>query len=454
MRKPKNNGIRMTLAPMHKVLNTKNETYETILTFIYRTLALNEEQKELAKKINKEPFPTKDIIINKDDGTVTMGSFLQLFLYLTHPTSTSDYQKDFLRIYISFATARLLIAYLITRYFAMEDMNDKNLIYLRAKVLEIIENWVSNSPNHFDENMKEALEVFMNFLSNNIDEKLFYEKLKEIVEILRGKENKICNECSEDDSKPPIVELPKIPENQWTLLNIPPIELARQVTIVHYSIFKEIQSDELLVEILQGRKNAFDNIDKLIKHFTNFSNYVSLTILLGETPKARGKIYKNWIDVAHEFLVLNNFHGVFSVMMGLIHRSVSRMTKTIKHALRTNSVRKANYENLLHICDISDDFQNYRKFISGIKDQCIPFIGVYQKDLIYVQETYPSKIDNLINFKKCHECCKLISIIQNYQKKGYNFTVAHRIQQLLSYLPEPTDSKDLMNLSISKEKKK
>ena len=54
MRKPKNNGIRMTLAPMHKVLNTKNETYETILTFIYRTLALNEEQKELAKKINKE----------------------------------------------------------------------------------------------------------------------------------------------------------------------------------------------------------------------------------------------------------------------------------------------------------------------------------------------------------------------------------------------------------------
>lgn len=444
----------MTLTPMHKVMNVKSESYQTTLTSVYRTLALDEEQRELVSRINREEFPTDDIVFDKDNNTVSMGSFLQLFLYLTHPTSTRDYQMDFIQIYISFVTARMLIANLITRYFAVEEIGDKQLAYLRPKVLEILENWAVSSPRHFDENMIEALELFSSFIGTNIEERLFFVKLNEIIKKLRNKDCRRPSQCAAAMTPPPSPVLPQLPESQWTLQNIPPVELARQVTVLHYSIFKEILPDELLVEILQGKKNAFDNIDKLIKHFTKFSNYVSLTILLGESSKARGKIYKNWIDVAYEFLQLNNFHGVFSIMMGLMHRSVSRMSKTLKHAFRTNSERKAKAEKLNQLCDIADDFHNYRKFVSNIKVRCIPFIGVYQKDLIYVQETYPSKIGNLINFKKCHECCKLISIIQNYQKNIYNFDEVPKVQQLLSYLPEPTDSKDLMNLSMSKEKKK
>ncbi|KAH0795211.1 RasGEF domain containing protein [Histomonas meleagridis] len=353
---------------------------------------------------------------------------------------------------MSFSTPRLILAFLITRYFAYKVNNNEDNLKLRDRVIHILDIWTSITSFQFDENMIESLEMFSTFLNDEEKNINHSSQVTAIIQKIKGNikhEEKIqLPECPE-----PIINM-NLPEDEWTLQNVHPLELARQVTLLHYSIFKQIEPNELLDDIWGDKKSrASVNIDHLVEHFTMFSSYVSLSIITGETAKVRGKVFKNWIDVAKQFLDLNNFHGVFSVILGLTHRSVSRMSNTMKYAMKTNSKRKKEYEKMLNICNISNDFQNYRSIITTAKEPCIPFIGCYQKDLIYVQETFPNKVNGLINFRKCQECYKLVKTIQDFQRIGYNFMEVPKIQKLLEYLPEPTDSIDLMKLSMAKEKK-
>ena len=107
-----------------------------------------------------------------------------------------------------------------------------------------------------------------------------------------------------------------------------------------------------------------------------------------------------------------------------------------------------------NICDISNDFENYRNVFKNVAGPCVPFIGCFQKDLIYIQETYDDNIKGLINFKKCDECVKIYEKIAKYQSEKYNFTEHPTIQILITDIPIEIDMKVLMNVSIRREPKK
>ena len=441
----KPSGLTMTLKPMSTSMNLEKEDYKALLTSAYRALALNVEQIEIANKLNENEYPEMNELIVEWD-TIVAGLFIQLFLTLTNEKTTVLFRKQFLCCFMTFAQPREIMAYLITRFCQNENKNIKDI------VIRLLDIWTSMTSVQFDENMIETLIVLKNFCKKN-GMNLFDEKLECMIGKLRGT-NKVDDDGNEKSIPVPIIS-DSLPEEKWSLQNISPIELARQVTLIHCSIFKQIEPRELLDEVW-GDKNSemSKNINTLVNHFTIFSNYVSLSIIVGESPKSRARTFKNWIDVANAFYELNNFHGMFSVIMGLTHRSIIRMTTTMKYALKTNPKRKTAYNEMLNICDFNNDFQNYRAVIEKAHEPCIPFIGCYQKDLIYVQESFPNKINGLINFKKWQECYKLITIVSNYQRKGYDFLEVPKIQELLLHLPEPTDSKDLMNLSMAKEKKK
>jgi len=126
----------------------------------------------------------------------------------------------------------------------------------------------------------------------------------------------------------------------------------------------------------------------------------------------------------------------------------------MKYAKKTNKQRLKVHQRLLEISDFGQNYHNYRQFIQTPHHPRILFLGAYQKDLIYVQEQFPNKIDGLINVKKCDECIKLLEAVSGCQNEKFLYKEVKEIQNLIRNIPNPPESTELMKLSIQTEKKK
>ena len=60
-------------------------------------------------------------------------------------------------------------------------------------------------------------------------------------------------------------------------------------------------------------------------------------------------------------------------------------------------------------------YKVYRQAIHSANPPCIPYIGVYLLDLIYIEDGNPDTIDGLINFSKRHLVTK---VIQDVGRRG------------------------------------
>jgi regulator of replication initiation timing len=57
-------------------------------------------------------------------------------------------------------------------------------------------------------------------------------------------------------------------------------------------------------------------------------------------------------------------------------------------------------DNLESKLEISKNFKNYRTIMDNVTPPCIPYLGMYQKDLLFLDDGNPNMIENLINFNK------------------------------------------------------
>ncbi|OHT15169.1 RasGEF domain containing protein [Tritrichomonas foetus] len=433
---------------------------EATLVHLFNVLNLPEEVRESLKNLNNTPFPKdNEWIWNDDKSGPSSASFNQLILFLTQPDTVNiEFQKQFLMLFPSFATPSQVLAAIFQRFFA--DLTDpycnipsqKKFKNVRDRIIRILSTWMKLTSYQFTDQMLIAITDFTNYIKEDKNLTLQSQILNASVERVKGKRDNVEYTYK---SEPPAPILPNLLEDKWTILNISPIEIARQVTLHHSEIFRNIGVMELLSAIWGQRKGGgSENVDSLTKHFDLFSRYVQFSIVNGKNPSTRAKIFQWWVEVAIAFREMNNFHGVYAVICGITHRSVERMTDTMKQALKMTKKLKRQFEELKELCDFSRDYANYRPVIAAAIEPCIPFIGCFQKDLIYVQEGFPNNINGLTNFKKCAACISLIKQIERFQNERYSFIPNKKILELITSIPEPPDTVGIMKLSMAKEKKK
>ena len=229
-------------------------------------------------------------------------------------------------------------------------------------------------------------------------------------------------------------------------------------------MFLKITPMDLLFAAWGGKSGyKAQPIENMTEHFNDFSAYVSTSILHGsKDPHTRGRIIKRWIDIAYYCLHPEldpaphkhspNYHGVFAILFGLTHRSITRLAQTQKYAQRTNKTRAAHLQEMVRLTDIKGGFKNYRDIVKGATN-CIPFMGAFQKDLVYITEFYPNQIDGLINFCKCHEANNLIKFVRALQSRC-EIKPNDRIQELIKNIPHGFDTVQLMKESNQVEPNK
>jgi len=232
------------------------------------------------------------------------------------------------------------------------------------------------------------------------------------------------------------------------VLDTDPNIIASVLTEIEFKLYSQLKASEFLLQSWIKYKFRAPNVSRMINRFNDVSLWVGSCILWQPDIENRIAVFSTFITIADKLLQLNNFNSLFAILAGLQLSAIYRLQLHEK----INKKKKSKYEQLLEFMSSKGSFSNYRKALGAVP--CIPYLGLYLTDLVFVDEGNPNKINNVINWRKREQIYTIINSIQQFQHFRYEFPPT--TQNILAYLQEvPHHEKDLLyNFSLMVEPRK
>jgi hypothetical protein len=213
--------------------------------------------------------------------------------------------------------------------------------------------------------------------------------------------------------------------NGPTILDLDPLELARQLTIKQMSIFCSVMPEELLGSQWM-KKGGLEspNVKAMTALSTDLSNLVAETVLQYSEPKKRAAVIKQWIKIAHQCLELNNYDALMAIICSLNSSTITRLRRT------WDIVSPRRREMLRTMQAIVEPSQNNKVLRGRLHDHvppCLPFLGMFLTDLTFVDIGNPATKQlpghdgteqgglTVVNFDKHARTAKIIGELQRFQ---------------------------------------
>jgi len=242
------------------------------------------------------------------------------------------------------------------------------------------------------------------------------------------------------------------------ILDIQPVDLARQLTLIVFERFKLVKPYELY-STSWSKENAntmAPNVLSLIKHFNRVSDWLASEIVVCKNLKKRASLLKHFITIATTTMNYRDCETTFAIVLGLQRAPISRLSETWK-SLDNNT--KALWEKLTEFTSFQGNYRNYRTFMkkslaeSSILSgkNLIPYFGLYLKDLSSLEENSNFTVKGAVNFYKMRMVASVISEVIKTQSSIYNFTKDVKLLNFLSYEIPNYDEDTIWELSKSCE---
>ncbi|XP_054853327.1 ras-specific guanine nucleotide-releasing factor RalGPS1 isoform X2 [Eublepharis macularius] len=201
----------------------------------------------------------------------------------------------------------------------------------------------------------------------------------------------------------------------FDVLKVTPEEFASQITLMDMPVFKAIQPEELASCGWNKKEKHIlaPNIVAFTRRFNQVSFWVVREILTAQTLKIRAEILSHFVKIAKKLLELNSLHSLMSVVSALQSAPIFRLTKT--WAL-LNRKDKTTYEKLDYLMSKEDNYKRMREYIRCLKMvPCIPYLGIYLLDLIYIDSAYPASGSIMENEQRSNQMNNILRIIADLQ---------------------------------------
>ncbi|KZT73839.1 ras GEF [Daedalea quercina L-15889] len=402
----------------------------------------------IIEKINADSKPwylrpnyDQSEIMMEPDGSVRAGAPTALVERLTaHEQGDTTFNQNFLLTFKSFMTVDELFNLLVKRFYIQappnlspaefEEWTKLKQSIIRLRVLNIFKTMVT------DDGILEKSDMYIlgrmkEFASN-----------EDVVNIAAAKQLLILIERSQKGGEMPIKitavpiapPAPLYPRNsrKIKLLDIDPIEIARQLTLMEFAMYKRIRPMECLLrskESKPGKHN--DNFSQIIQLSNRIANWVAESVLDKDDSKKRASIVKHFISVAERCRTLQNYSTMTAIVSGLATPPIRRLKRTWEQVSARAMGQLRDCESTI---DTAKNFTNYRQTLARITPPCVPFIGVYLTTLTFINDGAGDKLgENMINFRKRQKAAEVIQDIKRWQSKPYNFQT---VASILSYLEE------------------
>ncbi|KAI1294233.1 Ras-specific guanine nucleotide-releasing factor RalGPS1 [Halotydeus destructor] len=222
------------------------------------------------------------------------------------------------------------------------------------------------------------------------------------------------------------------------LLKIPAKDLAAQLTRLDFPVFKAIRESELisLSWNTHDKKILSPNIYAFTRRFNQVSFWVVEEVLLyasrkmaasssrslskmastdGDT-KLRAHVISHFIKTAKRLLDdHNNLHSCYAIVSALNSLPIYRLSKTW---LIVGKKDKAIFERLSKLFSDDRNFEELRRHLERLATPCIPYLGMYLRDLIYVDIVNPVTPGSDTRAKKM---AAIIDFIKQFQSSSYDY---------------------------------
>eukprot|EP00004_Rigifila_ramosa_P001953 TRINITY_DN11970_c0_g1_i1.p1 TRINITY_DN11970_c0_g1~~TRINITY_DN11970_c0_g1_i1.p1 ORF type:complete len:866 (+),score=210.34 TRINITY_DN11970_c0_g1_i1:24-2600(+) len=362
--------------------------------------------------------------------------------------SDQNLTKTFLATYQSVCSPPLLLHTLVQRWVSVSQPNkqlpknipesdwvDRVQKPIRLRICNFFRFWVETRFSDFDEEMQQTL---LGFIETKVSVELprtattLLTILHKIQADTRGKRTRPLF------SPHSTLDCDITPLSVLTSEMFDTHDIASHITLIDARYFTALHSSELLQQAWNKPKlrHRAPNVSSIIARFNQLSGWVSSTIVCEMSAKERKKKYVKFLKINQEFRKLNNFNAIAAVNAGLNVSGIHRL-KGLKSGLN-KSLEEAQVQ-LETLMDPQGSYAKYRDTIHSINPPCVPFLGVYLRDLVFIEDGNPDFLEfenkQLINFQKCRYAYNVIAEIQQYQQTPYNIQEIEPLASMLGRLP-------------------
>ncbi|KAI8058776.1 ras guanine nucleotide exchange factor domain-containing protein [Thamnidium elegans] len=409
-------------------------------------------------------------IVFTSDGNVKGGTLRALVERMTlHDYLDMNFNNTFLLTYRSFCTSLELLELLQERYniqppadLTVEELeiwHTKKQKLIRLRVFNVLKIWLEQ---YYYEEDSVILDRLLFFSNTTIKETLSFSAYQ--LERLIQKRKDACKDLKklvitqQVDSPDPI-----LPRNlkKFRLLDLDPIEMARQLTLMDFKMYSSIKPVECLDKAWSRDASSNNNsapvaanIQASIDYCNQVTTWVSDEILSQSEVKKRSTLIKYWVNVSERCRMLNNFNTCMAILSAFDNSAVGRLKRTWEMVgARTNHI----VSQIRKLMGANRNFNQYRALIHSVNPPCIPFLGIYLQDLTFIEDGNPNFLKtskDLINFAKRAKTAEVIREMQQYQTMGYQFRMVDEIQVfIMENLHSVRDEDQLYRESLKLEPK-
>ncbi|KAK5577928.1 hypothetical protein RB653_002876 [Dictyostelium firmibasis] len=392
--------------------------------------SLNENSLEGEGNLIEDRYDESQISRNPDS-TIKAATLNRLLLWLIgnfNGPDVNEFKKIFFLTYPSFTTAEAILNKFIQIYQLFDNIE-------AAQVICFIRFWIDQHPTDFNEKL-------LAILNNFIEHQVATSHAKQLRSIINTKiEN--YKEARKEIKDPPE---PKVPKNIFsptlTFDDIDEEEIARQLCCIDFALYELIKPSEFLIKgwTKPQFRNKAVNLLNMMRRFNDFTKWIAASILNEQNSKGRSKLLGRFLKISEHLRANNNFHSLMAIYGGINNTHVFR-TKAIRKDLSRQ--QQETYAELERLFASENSFRNYRIAYKDAKPPCIPFLGIHLRDLAFVDESNPDRINNLLNLNKRRIIWKVIVNTMRYQPIPYYFLKVHQISLFLTELKTESEQPQL-----------
>lgn len=212
-------------------------------------------------------------------------------------------------------------------------------------------------------------------------------------------------------------------------------EMASHMHWIEFSLFQNISIYPEFFESnwsKPNKKTVAPNLTALIERFNQTSYWISTQIATSKTIKQMISNLKFFISVAHECRLRKNYNGVMEVIGGL-NSSIVQSFRTTWQQLPSKYLER--YKELDDLMNCKHNYANYRKelSVSSNHKHVLPYVGIFLRDLTFVEEGNESNFGDFINYQKLDMFGRTLLEISCYQQQE-NIALSNKNPSLISVL--------------------
>jgi len=385
---------------------------------------------------------TPSQLVFDEGGEVRGGTVGQLVMRLT--ALDPMYMSQFLMTFRSFTTTRVLLA-LLRKIFERSERAEQ------LRIVNLLKHWIKNFFMDFDSDAV-LMKMLLDFLQDDfrLDLSSMGTQLRQVIKAAMDETEVEYNPVLDSSVPSPI--LPKVLDYTLLLTDIDPLELARQMCIRDQAMLRKISPQELTAGNWnsRGKEEKSPNVVAFISRFNALGRHVTFLVVREDRLKNRIRVVELLIQLASHLHEMANFNALLSVLAGLTASAVSRMKKTWKGISKT---ALQTYEELRVFVSSDSNYKHCREAVENIAPPCVPYLGIYLKDLVFIQDGTPDRLGpSVVNFAKRRRIAEVITALSLFRHTPYPFRPVPVIQHLIDK-SDGLSEVQAFNLSLLSEPK-